>query len=441
MAKLSDSAHEPSDLTPATQSTDMWRGRLAEFLAANPRSGLTARGPSGVVTAPWGDESIEIELTEQVDNLVSALNALYLPPRFSAIWHRDSKDAEFVYGPVPVDEAHRSRSFEFRLGGQCTRCEFADPSARLLLVAEAARPARAPTETLYRNLPGLRAYVRMQERQPDSPLVRKSALASFWIRDVEWEEGRLVWLARHINFYMRYFDRKTPRILIHEDVPDPTGARPPAQYPMGDFPSVIVGRPLDPYLLGLWESALLAGDEFRRLLYSYQVLEYAAFYYIQDTTLHALKRIIASPDLQARLDEASRQILDATVESRMDEEARLVAVVKQLVDPAALWREIEPNLAYYSGEIEFDGGFALAPLLREGWGLDDFKSSWIPKFPDASRKLRNALVHSREARMAKVISPTRANYERIRPWSWLLLSTASQVIMYEAVLGPGKPGT
>ena len=35
--------------------------------------------------------------------------------------------------------------------------------------------------------------------------------------------------------------------------------------------------------------------------------------------------------------------------------------------------------------------------------------------------------------MSKVISPTRANNARIRPWSWLLLLAASQVIVYQGL--------
>ncbi len=161
------------------------------------------------------------------------------------------------------------------------------------------------------------------------------------------------------------------------------------------------------------------------------MLEYAAFYYLREDILRSVRRILASPDAPSHRDDVARQILDIIVEDRTTDEAKIQAVFQQVVDPAALWREIERKLPLFSESTVFDGGFTLPPLVKAGWGLDDFKASWIPKLPDTFRKLRNALVHAREQRLAKCITPSIRNQRLLRPWVLLSEIATEQVITYE----------
>ena len=358
--------------------------RLAPFLSRNPDSTLQ-ENPLKLLR-PWGDNSIEIEFSPFSEDPVEALNSVLLPPRFSALWHHDVNDLEFIYGAIDETNPIRGRAFNLQLSGKTFECEFREPSNRLLLIAQSARFIFPDTSTNYRNIADIKRHVRRAKERPDSPLLKGRVLSSFWIRNIEYDEGNALTLAKTLNFYMRYFDRRTPAILIHEEPADkgPTGAL--AQYPFGDFPGTISARPLDSYMLGLWESAIQAGDPFRRFLYSYQIIEYAAFYYMQESIFAGLKKILASPQTPSRLDEAAREIAEVMVDAKMDDEAKLVACIKQMVDPCTLWREIEPNINSSCADATFDGGFVLPALLRTGWTVEDFKSSWLPKFPDSIRK-------------------------------------------------------
>jgi len=253
----------------------------------------------------------------------------------------------------------------------------------------------------------------------------------FWIRDVEWEEIAVLELLRHLNFYNRYFDRKTANILIHSDTTASVEVGSSLRYPIGEFPRVVLGKQLDPYLLSLWEAVVNAPDPFRSYIYSYQILEYAAFYYLSESVAQALRRILATPELAAQPQQASRQILDALSDFKAADDEKIVAVVKQVMDPAVLWREIEPRIGAFSEETQFEGGFRVPALVRRGWSIEDFRTSWSPNLAHSLRKLRNALVHGREARTAKVVLPTKANYERLRPWRELLSVIAAQTILYE----------
>lgn len=73
------------------------RELLMEFLTSHtpqPRvSEIDFRGARVVaVSAPWGDETVRLHLPEDAGELIDTLNAVALPTRYSAIWHKDSKE-------------------------------------------------------------------------------------------------------------------------------------------------------------------------------------------------------------------------------------------------------------------------------------------------------------------------------------------------------------
>lgn len=269
----------------------------------------------------------------------------------------------------------------------------------------------------------------MGEQHPDSAVATSTSLTSFWIKDVDWDENKMTELARNLNFYMHYFDKETPLMAIHESIPMESEQKPSERYRHGPFPAEIVGRDLDPFLLGLWENTVHSSVRLR-FLYCYQILEYAAFYYIKEGTLRTIKRIVAKPNASMYMDDSVRQIADAMSEERMNDEAKITYLVQQLVDPDVLWREVEPNIGFLCRDTEFDGGFKIPALVRASCDSDEFRSVWHPKFIDSVRKIRNALVHGRESRMSGVISPTKRNDDLLRPWLAPLSATALQAILY-----------
>lgn len=252
---------------------------------------------------------------------------------------------------------------------------------------------------------------------------------SFWVGEMEWDDERTIEMLRHLNFFMRYFDPRTPFILIHEEREEEGG---PRQYRLPDqeFPGTICGRALDDYILGLWESARGSGDPVRGFLYNYQILEYAAFYYVQEEIQSTIRRQLADPRAVAQPDLFVQGILNALAQEKRSEEDRVVAIVERLVDPIVVWRQIDANRSFFVGTTDFSGGFAAPGLVRADWKLEDFRASWIPLVPHTLRRLRNALVHAREARMAEVVAPSRANYVRLKPWRQLIEAIAAEVVLY-----------
>ena len=334
---------------------------------------------------------------------------------------------EFIAQPTPPSDELQERRFTFKQGSRKLSCEWALASPRLLSLAEVVQPASGKSPGNLRNLGPFGFTMAVQRKLPEK-LLKPLIPWSFWIRHVDFEEQELVPLAQHLNLYMRYFDQDTPIIAVHaEPVEELSVSATPD--PLSQFPIEVAAREIDAYLLGLWESAAFAQDTMRRFLYHYQILEYAAFF-LRDKTLETIRKSLVAPDTPARLTEVAREVLDCMVDDRIADEAKIAKVIERFCDPQAVWKEIEPNRNYFSQPVSFDGGFSLPALLHEDWQIEDFRRAWMPKLPDALRQIRNALVHAREARMAKSILPTKNNLQRLRPWIPPLSRIAMQIMIF-----------
>src|ERR1700704_1199310 len=85
-----------------------------------------------------------------------------------------------------------------------------------------------------------------------------------------------------------------------------------------NIPDVITGIEIDPFLLDL---SLTAREGTNRLkfLYYYQILEYAAFYWTEESVQAGVKRILMNPDLHARIDYYVPRLIETLVPTRQND--------------------------------------------------------------------------------------------------------------------------
>lgn len=400
---------------------------LNEFLTANPEVELQAEESKIAICKAWGDDTLRIDFTEKTEELVATLNDLILPQPFTAIYHRSKRSIEFIYSAFAKPE-ELQRVFSFTFDNKIYQCAFRASSASVLLLAEAFQPSGPASHTDYRNLITFKRFLRYKDDEK-SPWANGTYIpASFWIDEIDYDESKLVKLSQHLNFYSYYFDRDAPRIIIHDTKQSVAVNRLTKAF--GEFPATVQGPQLDDYLLGLWESAIQASDVFRRYLYFYQMLEYSAFYFIQAKVMCQLSRILIAPETSAFPQTAAQRVLDTMTTDRMTDEAKIEAIIAEAVDPEILWKEFEVNLLHFTADIVFEGGFTLKALFKADAKKSEFLSSWERSVPNALRKIRNALVHAREARMSDVISPSSGNFQKLAPWIGPLSRISMQVSMY-----------
>ena len=76
----------------------------------------------------------------------------------------------------------------------------------------------------------------------------------------------------------------------------------------------------------------------------------------------------------------------------------------------------------------FESGYAVKPMLAASTDADGFAASGMEKFANTLRNLRNALVHSRESRMADVIAPSPRNHRLLKSFIGPLSAIAHQLV-------------
>lgn len=393
------------------------------FLAHNPWSKITVEGDRTVIDLPWKDDSISIELTADSD----WLDDLILYPAFSGIYHRSKSAIEFIFTPFRMADLE-NRAFSFELEGGEYACKFAPPSEALYKLARQSQPINAANTSDWRNLRQFRRYLSIEEKHADEKeFQERYRPISFWIENCPADEAHLVKVAEHLNFYMSYFDYRSPAILIHESEAEDDLQEKRIRYLWDSFPERIRGSTVDPYMLGLWTSARGANDIFRQFIYYYQMLEYASFYYLTEKTERSVTAVLAAPETAAFPEQAWRKIQDVLANERIEDGAKLVAVVRQSVDIETIWKDLSANRACFERAITFDGGYPLPAVISPSTDLSAFSTSGLDKLVNTFRGLRNALVHARERRMSNVISATTRNHRLIRPYVKPLGTVAMQV--------------
>ena len=400
---------------------------IESFLEHNPWSKRSEKDDGGSIEMPWNDSTLILELKSLDEAAVARLNDLILFPSFSAIYHRSSRKMELIFTPFRQSDLE-ARLFQFAFEGHDYSCCFGPPSESVFDLARASNPVATPTTTDYRNLRHFRRYISILDREPkEEGFQDRYSPVSFWIEPCDADEQQLVRLFEHLNFYMAYFDSRSPAILIHEAEPQDEVTETRVRYLWDEFPETIRATTVDPYLLGLWSSARAAGDTFRQFIYYYQMLEYAGFYFLTERSEKSIETILKAPETAAFPNKAWQRIQDVLSGEKIEEGAKLVAVVRQSVDIESIWKDVEANRGCFERTLMFDGGFELPPVISTSSDLNAFKVSGLEKMVNTFRLLRNALVHAREKRMSNVISASRRNHALVRPFVKPLSSIAMQV--------------
>jgi len=410
-----------------------FKKRLAKFLKHNPHAEIVKRKQYFHVQKPWNDESVSFILRQE-DKLVEALNKLVLPPRFTAIYHLESKTIEYIYTVLDNDDPCCNREFKFVLSGKRYLCKYGESSKELLTLSKHFRRTGQQTLTGHRNLTILREYVESKSKKRltfEEAFFDMKAVSFFVSGFKKFDEAEIIEVSKHLNFFMDYYDRNTATIVMHS--PELESAEPFTQPQITEitFPETITAKRQDPFLLDLALTANATHPPRLRFIYYYQIIEYATFYYIDLKTRAELLKIINNPDIQANADLYIPKILEAiNVGARQEDETKLESVVRAACSLESLWKEMERNLSYFSTKQEFDGGFIIEPLIPENCTRDFFCGNWNPKVIHTLRYIRNALVHGREKRSFSVITPTKRNDLLIRPWTSIVQSVAEQVMIF-----------
>lgn len=381
----------------------------------------------------WNDDTFFLRFKK--DESFKLFEKLILPKEFSALFHTGRNIYEFIYTPIKNNDEIINRKFEFLFNGKTFKAYYDKPTDIFIQIAKAFRETEASSVTDYRNLLKFRDYYR-QDTLPE--FIKKYFTdripINFYIEgpfnEITIEH---IDIFKHLNFYMAYFDRGTPKIVLFDSKECEKNEKYniPCLCKNSDFPSIINIREIDQVVLDLMHVATHTQNIRQKFIFYYQVLEYCSYYYLNNDLKRKLNNIVRNPDILNNSDKYSQYIVEEFKNffKPNDDSQKLEKVISDFCDYPDIKNELSANYEYFISSIEFDGGFNIQGIINTKDCIENPPKSIMTSIKTNIEKIRNVLVHIRESRENKAIHPTERNNRLLIPYLYLLRRIA-EVVAY-----------
>ncbi len=389
---------------------------LSQFIKNNAHARIVYDDKNGkiIIERPWDTDDIKISLDADDEEAIRDLNNIVINPLFDAIIHIDINQAEFIYGFLDpndkTDSLIMNRKFDVFLNGQKFTCSFKEPTNRILLLSKGFQ--RQPMLLRNRPVPQITFFRDYQSREISyiqKYFEHKMPRNFFIYPEKPINEVDLVKVARNINFIMRYYDRESPLIVIRQkDEKSDKVRHAPKQMIEDQFPNVVAIREMDDYLLQLLEIARETTPRFA-FVYYYQVIEYAAFNYLDSKAKKDLRQLLRNPTVIECDDSDLSELFAFLCEKMENDDVKMQKIIEEYCNPSIIWKEIENDKDFFSKSIKFEGEVEVFPLIASDTTEETWKTMWMPIMYQYFTKIRNSIVHAREKRQSNVISPCEKN--------------------------------
>lgn len=408
---------------------------LSKFLSQNPQAEIKPEKDKIYIEKPWGTKDTKITVTANDDELINALNNVILTTKYDAIIHVDTNVIEFMFRYVdPLADEYKDlieRKFTAYYEGARLDCHYGEPSDRLFKIAKASEKLPSPPEE--RSVPQIRAFIDVQNLE-NAPKVVKDFFKDKIPRNFFIKFGKphneldLDKIFKHLNFIASYYDRESPFIKLNvKQVEDPT-ANKAIRYCEEKFPDQIIIHPVDDILLQLIETGRKSEPRFA-FIYYYQVLEYAAYYYVEEKIKNKVRSLLKDPTIISCGDEKFADFFGLLTDSNHSEERKMQKVVEENCDPKAIWNEIENDKDFFCSSHAFEGGFQFRKLIDATSSYETWKINGLAALVQEISKTRNVLVHIREKREHNVILPTIKNHKILKRLLPVISRLAEQIAL------------
>jgi len=377
----------------------------------------------------WGDDTFMIRLKKSESD--TSLDEVKFPYELSAVFHTTNNLLEFIMQPASESYFDDFANFTFYYSGKEYKCEFSEPTPQLFTLANGFRELSESSSTDYRNLREFRDFLRKEElpKYVQKYFENRKPI-SFKIQgEFEGEDLDYKLFAKHFNFYVTYYNRSSPKIIVHEQKHEIETYEIPCLTNESEFPSALTFNPIDPVLLDMFEISRETKNVRLKYLFYFQILEYCSFYYLNDDLTKKLRDIIRRPDLLHNPNEYTKLIVDQFKENfkHNDDSMKLEKTIDDFCSFDDIRIELKKNLQFFTQPLEFDGGFKLDAILNDETCIDKPPKQIMRTVKNNIERIRNTLVHLRESRENKVILPTEKNNNMIIPYLFVVRRLAEKV--------------
>lgn len=400
----------------------------------------------------WSDETFMCRYSKSTD--FSAISEVELPIELIGIYHSDKQEMEYIFTVLTDENEFLNRNTVFFYQGQEIKTRFDEPSEALKLFALGFHRLESSDESRYRGLEVFHDFYQVEKQNQDmKDYFQDKKPYSFYVQtDFKKLNKDFIGVSKHLNVYLKFFDRRAPIIEILNPKSKDENFKLPCRSNHTIFPDQISINPIDPVALDLLQVAYDSGNTRLKYLFYYQVLEYFAYYYLDEELKRKLSNLLKSPDLVSNSNFYSRTIIEQLKDysNNTSDKQKLTKLLLDYITIEDIHEELKCNIKNFCNDLEFDGHFKLSSILQNEDALDKLfndgketpsqkkerekaRQEFITTIADRIDKIRNVLVHIRESRENKVILPTRGNNRKLIPYLFLIRRISEIIsIKYEA---------
>ncbi|MNE22364.1 hypothetical protein D3C80_1155720 [compost metagenome] len=183
-----------------------------------------------------------------------------------------------------------------------------------------------------------------------------------------------------------------------------------------------------------------------KYLFYYQILEYFAYYYLDEELKRKLSNLLKSPDLLHNSSVYTRTIIEELKDysNHTSDKQKLTRLLADYITVDDIANEIKCNIKNFTNDLDFDGHFKLSAIISDEKTFDKMfnegkeskekkkerlklRADFIVSIADRLDNIRNVLVHIRESRENKIILPTRGNNRKLIPYIYLIRRIAETI--------------
>lgn len=384
--------------------------------------------PLFLLKHPWSDPTLVLAVPHDESaarELADVLKNIQLPQKYSGIFHKESSQLEIFWTAFKVRKKHEevaSRSFDIWWRNKKRTCKFGGASDAAKTLAKSTLPLAAASHTEHRNIMSFHYFVN------DVDHSNMGEPVCFWLDCSDIEPNELDEYVRTINFYMTYYDRETPRVLIHEPRPTEDMSKRP-RYVDDSFPTELVASDIDSSVSSFWLGAFETRDPAMKYLLHYRMIEFLSMAFVKNEQRKQLIDILRRPHLISSTEGAAAEIA-GLFSGQARETDRLKNFIEETVRVDKVWAVLEMNKDNFSKPSNFDGGFTVKAVLTDSSTLEGWTKSGPISLVDKLRSIRNCLAHGQDDGTRGVIHATQHNRTVLTPWVNLIETFAAEAMLY-----------
>jgi hypothetical protein len=396
----------------------------------NPELELKEFPQNYAIFKPWSDDTFAfiIPKTKRIPNM----KGIFLYPEFSSIYNKRDNIWEFIYTPAKKKSKLLTRSFNFNFNGSTFKCHFNKSTRYLKFFAENFRQLRSENETGYRNLRQYKDYYSKDKPSYIKEYFKNREPYSFFVEGPLNEiEKNKVQFTKTLNFYLSYYDREMPTIQVFSKDKEENKTKIPCYTLFDQFPNEISASKIDTTLLDILSVANKTKDIRLEFIFYYQIIEYAAYYYLENEDNSKLRQILKRPDINSSANDYVREIMEVLSDhfnvNKSNDREKIHKTIKHYCSINDIKLELKENKETFKLDIKFDGGLTLKSLFSDESAIESSKNGILNLAIDNISKIRNVIVHLREKRENTVILPTEKNNRLLLPYLYILRRISEKI--------------